>query len=226
MAGLRNPISSPTRKNAVIQLPPSLGSSLVTIWRRLVLSLSQKAHQVEAVEVRLQRALQAVFGVEHGVFHDRVGGGAEGPAADTVVAGYPRRHDGRKHRQAPSRPARPAAVRRTGSGTPARAMISQPNAYRVSPPAPTSAPVRPASTRTPYWPHFGARASCSSRTTHQTSPRKQDQQQHRGQPRHAEPPEQLRAQQQAGRQPGHPGIKQAPGQKKHQRDGRERTRTD
>ena len=62
-----------------------------------------EGHQIEAAEVRFQRALEAVLGVEHGGFHDRVGGRAEGFPADVVVTGDPRRHNGDERRKGDQR---------------------------------------------------------------------------------------------------------------------------
>ena len=144
MAGLRKPTSSPTRKNAVTQLPPSLGSSLVMIWRRLSVELEPEGHQVEAAEVRLQRALQAVFGEEHGGFHDRVGGRAEGPAADAVIAERPTAPSRPQTPRGRSRPARPAAARQTESGTPApEGSASQTRIASARPGRPSRRPGRP-----------------------------------------------------------------------------------
>ncbi len=70
--------------------------------------------------------------------------------------------------------------------------------------------------RMPNGPHLGARASCSSSTTHQTSPRKITISSI------VDSPDTLNRQNssvpssRAGREPGHPGIKQAPGQEEDQ----------
>src|SRR6266404_4741928 len=165
----RKLISKPTRKKPESQLPPSRGKSFRTICLRFTVSLTQNGTSENWLKFGSSERCSLLPGestvdsrtayvaVPKGVplkLKLRTTQGVIKPA-NTISA-----VSTSKTRRPP-----PNRIKKTISG-----MSSQPKAYRVSPPTPTSAPARPASSKSRPCPGFGDLASCSSHTRHQTSP--------------------------------------------------------
>ena len=162
-------MSKPTRKKAESQLPPRRGKSFWMICLRFAMSLTQNGISENWLKLGSRERCNLLPGestVDSRTAYVAVPKGVPLKLKLRTIQGAIKAANTNKAvRTSTTRRPPPNKIKKTISG-----MSSQPKAYRVRPPTPTSAPDRAASIRSRPWPGFGALASCSSHTRHQTSP--------------------------------------------------------